>query len=210
MSNEVALVLRTCKKDLTSRNGFQWADVGGVTTAPDWVANNECGNGLHGWLYGGGDHSCSNYLGAESVWMVLEVRLSEIVMLGGKCKFPQAKTVFAGDRKSAADYLLAHEPRSANVEIIGRIAEVGDQQCLIGGALSTLTGGDRSTLTGGYGSTLTGGNDSTLTGGDDSELRIRHYDGQRMRTVIAYVGENGIKANTAYVLKDGVFVEKGE
>lgn len=194
MSNEVALVLRTCKKDLTSRNGFQWADVGGVTTAPDWVANNECGNGLHGWLYGGGDHSCSNYLGAESVWMVLEVRLSEIVMFGGKCKFPQAKTVFAGDRKSAADYLIAHEPRSANVEIIGRIAEVGDQQCLIGGALSVLTGGDRSTLTGGYG----------------SELRIRHYDEQRMRTVIAYVGENGIKANTAYVLKDGVFVEKGE
>jgi hypothetical protein len=221
-----SLVLRTCRADLTSRNGFQWAGVGGITTAPDWKNNTECGNGLHGWLYGAGDHSCSDYLDAESVWMVLEVVTSDVIMLGGKCKFPSAKTVFIGDRKGASEYMLANEPRSANVEIIGRIAEVGDKQSLIGGALSTLTGGEGSTLTGGEGSTLTGGyrstltggnystltggdrstltggDRSTLTGGDRSELRIRYWDGKanRYRTVIAYVGEDGIKSGTPYRL----------
>ena len=167
---EKSLVLRTCRKGLTSRDGFQWAGVGGVTTAPDWNTKENCGNGLHGWLFGAGDHSCSDYLDAEAVWMVLEVVTADIVMLGGKCKFPSAKTVFVGDRNGASEYLLANEPRSANVEIIGRIAEVGDKQSLIGGALSVLTGGNRSTLTGGYLSTLTGGYRSTLTGGYRSTL----------------------------------------
>ncbi|MGO4763839.1 hypothetical protein AB4120_14980 [Cupriavidus sp. 2KB_3] len=80
----------------------------------------------------------------------------------------------------------------------------GDRSTLTGGDDSTLTGGDDSTLTGGYGSTLTGGDDSTLTGGDDSELRIRYWDNKanRYRTVIAYVGEDGIEANVAYRLDD--------
>ena len=167
---KTSLVLRTCRADLTSRNGFQWAGVGGVTTAHDWKDNNKCGDGLHGWLYGAGDHSCSSYLDADSVWMVLEVVTSDIIMLGGKCKFPSAKTVFVGGRKDSAEYLLANEPHSAHVEIIGRVAAVGDDQSLIGGAMSVLTGGYRSTLTGGHGSTLTGGHGSTLTGGNDSTL----------------------------------------
>ncbi|HJP68591.1 MAG TPA: hypothetical protein VJ846_06790, partial [Sphingomicrobium sp.] len=75
---------------------------------------------------------------------------------------------------------------------------------LTGGDGSTLTGGYRSTLTGGDGSTLTGGDDSTLTGGDGSELRIRYWDNKadRYRTVIAYVGEDGIEANLPYRLDD--------
>ena len=169
-SRETSLVLRTCRADLTSRNGFQWAGVGGITVAPDWNTNEECGNGLHGWLYGAGNHSCSDYLSADAAWMVLEVVTADIIMLDGKCKFPRAKTVFVGGRKEAAESLLANEPRSSNVKIIGRIAEVGDSQSLIGGALSVLTGGDGSTLTGGYRSTLNGGDRSTLTGGDGSTL----------------------------------------
>lgn len=60
------------------------------------------------------------------------------------------------------------------------------------------------TLTGGNGSTLTGGDCSTLTGGDRSELRIRYWDSKadRYRTVIAYVGEDGIEAGQPYKLDD--------
>ena len=71
----IALVLRTCRSNLTSRDGFQWADVGGTTVAEDWVKNTNCGNGLHGWLFGAGDHNCSDYLAEDSKWMVLEVDL---------------------------------------------------------------------------------------------------------------------------------------
>ena len=199
---ETSLVLRTCCKDLTSRNGFQWAGVGETTTAPDWNNNSKCGGGLHGWLYGAGDHSCSNYMDADSAWMVLEVVTEDIVMLDGKCKFPSAKTVFVGGRKEAAEYLLANEPRSANVGIIGRIAEVVDNGVLTGGNYATLTGGNYATLTGGDGATLTGGYGATLTGGDGAELRIRYLDSKagRYRTAIAYVGEDGIEAGVAYRL----------
>ncbi|MFY9328404.1 MAG: hypothetical protein WAO76_10355, partial [Georgfuchsia sp.] len=54
---ETALVLLCCKADMSSKNGFVWPGVGGIATAPDWKDNKKCGNGLHGWLYGQGDHS---------------------------------------------------------------------------------------------------------------------------------------------------------
>ncbi|MDA0697154.1 MAG: hypothetical protein O2793_12190, partial [Proteobacteria bacterium] len=160
-----ALVLRTCKSDLTSRGGFQWADVGGTTVAKDWIENKECGNGLHGWLFGSGDHSCSNYLDADSKWMVLEVDLKSIVMLGEKCKFPKAKTVFVGDKKSATDYLIANEPRAKNVSVIGASLEVGDNGSVLVGALGTATAGYKGTATAGNWGTATAGYKGTATAG---------------------------------------------
>ncbi|AZP28402.1 hypothetical protein DLK06_04550 [Acinetobacter pittii] len=286
----IALVLRTCKSDLTSRNGFQWADVGGTTTAPDWVNNKDCGNGLHGWLFGAGDHSCSNYLDAESKWMVLEVELKTIVMLGEKCKFPSAKTVFVGDKKSATDYLIANEPRAKNVAVIGASLEVGDNGAVLVGNLGTATAGNwgtatagesgtatagesgtatagykgtatagnwgtatagyKGTATAGYKGTATAGNWGTATAGNwgtatagesgtatagnwgtatagykgtatagykgtatagyKGEIRIQYWDSkaERYRTEIGYIGEDGLKANTAYKLDDNhKFVE---
>jgi len=92
----------------------------------------------------------------------------------------------------------------------------GDRSTLTGGAFSTLTGGDGSTLTGGYTSTLTGGDGSTLTGGDRSTLTggaystliWRTWDGGRYRITVAYVAENGVKANTPYALVEGVVTEQ--
>ena len=91
----------------------------------------------------------------------------------------------------------------------------GNYSTLTGGYCSTLTGGYGSTLTGGYGSTLTGGDDSTLTGGDrstltggdDSTLIWKIWDGSRYRITAAYVGEDGIKPNVPYTIKNGKVVE---
>ena len=273
----IALVLRTCKSDLTSRNGFQWADVGGTTVAEDWIDNKECGNGLHGWLFGSGDHGCSNYLDSDSKWMVLEVELKSIVMLGEKCKFKSAKTLFVGDKKSATDYLITNEPRAKNVVVIGATVEAGDKGAVLVGALGTATAGDWGTATAGYKGTATAGYKGTATAGykgtatagdwgtatagykgtatagykgtatagelgtatagykgtatagelgtatagelgtatagESGEIRIRywHFKNERYRTVIGYVGEDGIKADTAYKLDDNhKFVEVGE
>ena len=54
------------------------------------------------------------------------------------------------------------------------------------------------------GGTSTSGARGTSTSGDDGELRIRWRDSRanRYRTVIAYVGENGIKPNVPYRLND--------
>ena len=199
-----SLILRTCRADSSSKNGFVWPEVGQIAKAPDWDSTPECGNGLHGWLFGQGDHTSSNYLGPDALWIVAEVESDDIIMLGGKCKFPEALVLFKGDQKGATDYLIEHEPRAREVAVIGLTKSVGDKESGQVGALGFLTGGDRSTLTGGDRSTLTGGNRSTLTGGYGSELRIRYWDNkaERYRTVIAYVGEDGIEANIAYRLDD--------
>ena len=225
-----SLVLRVCRPDMTAYGGFVWpSEVGATVEAPDWRNDNDCGHGLHGWLYGQGNHGCVDHWAEEGAkWLVLEVETDSIVMLGDKCKFPRATVRFVGGRHDAATYLIAHEPRAVGVAVIGARIDVGDRGNATAGALATLTGGNRATLTGGDGATLTGGdgatltggnratltggdgatltggNGATLTGGDGAELRIRYWDAKvdRRRTAIAYVGENGIKAGVAYRLNE--------
>jgi len=87
----------------------------------------------------------------------------------------------------------------------------GDSSKLTGGDSSTLIGGDDSTLTGGYVSTLNAGDYSTLTGGnnsvfcagENSSFSSIYWDGKRCRTVVFYVGENGILPNKKYKISNG-------
>jgi hypothetical protein len=163
---KTALVLRSCNEDMSSKNGFVWPGVGEVATAPDWIANDECGAGLHGWLYGQGDHSCSSYLDTTSKWLVVEVEEAGIIMLGGKCKFQSGTVRFVGAKADAAAFLIANEPRSANVAVIGASLIVGDSQAVAVGALGTATAGDSGTATAGYSGTATAGYSGTATAGD--------------------------------------------
>ena len=223
-----ALVLRTCRSDMTSKNGFKWPDVGGIAEAPDWEDSPECGNGLHGWLYGKGDHSCSSYLDSTAKWLVVEVDSDRIVMLGGKCKFPMSKVLFVGDKKGATDYLREHEPRAREVAVIGAQLTVGDNESVTVGALGTATAGalgtatagasgtatagDRGTATAGDSGTATAGYRGTATAGDSGEIRIRYWDDKnsRYRTVIGYIGENGLLPDTPYRLDENQKFVKAE
>lgn len=188
------LVLRTCREDMTSRNGFKWPDVGGVAEAPDWIENNECGNGLHGWLYGQGDYSTSDYLDESAKWLVVEVEESSIIMFGGKCKFPRGVVRFVGDKKDATDYLVDNEPRAAGVAVIGATVVVGDRESAVTGYSGTATAGALGTATAGYSGTIA----------------IRYWDNkaERYRLKVGDIGENGLEPNTAYRLdKNANFVK---
>ncbi len=196
-----ALILRCCAPDMSSKNGFVWPGVGGVAKADDWKDNAECGFGLHGWLYGQGDHSVADHATNEDAkWLVVEVVESTIRMLGGKCKFPEGKVVFVGTRAKAADYIIKHEPQAKNVSVIGAVLKCGDKESLLGGDLSSLTGGNSAKMTGGDYATMTGGNYAKMTGGNSATMHFTYWDGKRTRTVIAYVGEDGIEPNVAYKL----------
>jgi len=200
---ETALVLRCCNADMSSKNGFVWPGVGGIATARDWKDDGECGSGLHGWLYGQGDHGTSDYWSyADAKWLVVEVVFSEIRMLGGKCKFQSGKVVFVGAKSEAAAYIVANEPQAANVAVIGLIKQVGELAAVSVGALGTATAGDSGTATAGDRGTATAGDNGTATAGYRGTLCIKHWDSKndRYRTVIGYVGEDGIKPNTAYRL----------
>ena len=181
---ETSLVLRTCAADMSSHSGFVWPGAGETATAPDWQATPECGNGLHGWLYGAGDHSLSSSLDEKAKWLVIEVESASIIMLGGKCKFPRGVVRFVGDRKSAADYLIANEPRAAGCAVIGAVLAVGDAQAAIVGACGSATAGDRGSATAGACGSATAGDRGSATAGDsgsatagDSGSAIAGYRG---------------------------------
>ncbi|WP_320910258.1 hypothetical protein [Citrobacter farmeri] len=178
-SNKV-LVLRTCAADMSAYGGFIWPKSGFVE-AHDWNPKAECGNGLHGLLWGQGS---SGYLSVaeDANWMVCEVEKDKIVDLEDKVKFPSCEVVFCGEKEGAINYLMENGGRGYAI------------------VYSTLTGGDRSTLTGGYGSTLTGGENATLI--------VKLWNGKRYKMHIAYVGEDGIKEGVKYLLNDdNEFVE---
>ena len=164
-----ALVLRVCASDGSSHGGFKWPlTVGAEVVAPDWKDNRECGNGLHGWLYGQGDHSCADYWHQEGAqWIVVEVDSESIVELGGKVKFPRGIVRFAGDKKSATDFLWENEPRSRDVAVIGASrADLRDKAMVQVGVLGTATAGYRGTATAGVLGTATAGVLGTATAGD--------------------------------------------
>ncbi|MNM27241.1 Ice nucleation protein [compost metagenome] len=165
---ETALVLRTCSADMKSYGGFQWPDeVGAVVEAPDWKANNECGNGLHGWLFGHGDHSCSSsVMEAGAKWLVVEVALPESIALGGKVKFQRCIIRHIGDKASATEFILSHEPRSAEVAVIGASRQVGDNEIVQVGAIGTASAGDYGTASAGDYGTASAGNGGTASAGD--------------------------------------------
>ena len=209
-ANKTALVLRTCAADGTSYNDFRWPlKVGSIVKAPDWKPTKECGNGLHGLLHGAGAGSLLNW-SPDAKWMVLEIKLADAIMLGGKCKFPQAKILFVGDRKAATDFMLPLVPNGSNV--VGAFVTVGDGQIATAGYSGTATAGNSGTATAGNRGTATAGDYGTATAGDygtatagnSGEIRIRWYDyaKDRYRTVGGYIGENGLKANTKYRLND--------
>ncbi len=180
-----ALVLRTCTKDMTSRNGFKWP-VSGPVECPDWVASDDCGNGLHGALLGEGDGSLFHW-DADAVWQVVEIK--EWVDLRGKVKFPRGIVVHTGDRKSATDYI---RDNGATGAVIGSI----------------VSAGDHGTATAGYGGTATAGDHGTATAGYGGTIQIRHWDGRRYRIKTGYVGEDGIEADVAYRMNaKGEFVK---
>ena len=121
---DTSLILRTCDSDLTSHGGFQWPETGHIE-APDWDPTPNCGNGLHGCLWGEGDGNLLSW-NPYARWLVVEVPTSTIVNLSGKVKFPAGTVVHCGDRLSATTYLLA-DPRAAGRTVHGSTATAGDR-----------------------------------------------------------------------------------
>ncbi len=179
LTGETSLVLRVCSPDMASSHGFQWpSEIGAVVRAPDWIATPQCGNGLHGWLYGQGDLFCVDYWRNEHAkWLVLEVPSEEIIVWEGKCKFPRARVRFIGNKEAAAAFIIANEPRAEPEKVIGARITAGDLGTATAGDLGTATAGDLGTATVGKGG------------------RIIFRD---QPTYSYFANKNGVKENTPY------------
>ena len=162
-------ILRTCASDMSSWGGFVWPAEGHIA-APDWKADDCCGHGLHGFLWGEGDGGLADW-SLDAKWLVAGV--NEWVDLTGKVKAPEAWVVHCGDRASATAFIQA----------------LGAKGAIVGG---TATAGDSGTATAGYRGTATAGDRGTVM------VKWWHEPSNRYRFAIGYPGEDGIKPNTAY------------
>ena len=97
----------------------------------------------------------------------------------------------------------------------GGTATAGDGGTAIAGYRGTATAGDGGTATAGYGGTAIAGyegtaiagNGGTATAGVSGKIQINHYDGSRMRTLVGYIGEDGLLPDTKYRVSNGKFVK---
>jgi len=84
----------------------------------------------------------------------------------------------------------------------------GDYSKSVSSYCGNSTSGDYGKSTSGDNGTSTSGIGGTSTSGIGGTLIIKWYDGSRLRTAVAYVGENGIEPNVAYKLdRQGNFIK---
>ncbi len=223
---ETVLVLRTCGPDLSSYGGFRWKDKG-LVVSPDWHPGANCGNGLHGLLWGEGTGELLSWE-LDSKWLVVEVEASKVVELNGKVKFPEGQVIYCGDRLGATSLIANHRPGM----VVGATVTVGDKLGALTGYRGTSTSGYRGTSTSGNCGTSTSGNygtstsgnygtstsgeggtstsgnygtstsgyRGTSTSGEGGIIELTHWDGKRYRKVIGYIGEDGLLPDVPYIL----------
>jgi len=167
---EYVYLIRTCNKDRQGHNGFQWPESGPVS-CPDWDPAPRCGGGLHGLLWGEGNHKLLNW-DNDATWLVLKAKGKDVVYItedgGGKWKFPKCEVVFSGKKSEAISFLNSKIPE----DILARIHN---------------------------GNTGIG---KIATAGDRGILLVKWWDAkcERFRVRVGYVGEDGIKPDTKYIL----------
>ena len=111
-------------------------------------------------------------------------------------------------RRAAEERWFIHDNgQNAHVGYAGTATACEDGTATAGDG-GTATAGDNGTATAGNAGTATAGPYGTATAGIGGTILLRHWDGARRRVLVAYVGENGIEANTPYVVRDGKIVKK--
>lgn len=221
---KTSLVLRTSNADGTSHNGFQWPASGPVE-CPDWNPTAQCGNGLHGLVWGEGDWSLLNST-HDALWQVVEVDTESIVHIDKqKVKFPRGLVVYSGGMAEAITMVLNHEQRFKETlaEIIKAAKKAKTDSS--GNSSTSASSGDSSTSasSGDYSTSASSGNssksaakgentiamasgiDCTVQAGENGCFASAYYDDKtkRNRILVAHVGEKGIKADTPYRIVDG-------
>ena len=168
------LMLRTCPADGRTHDGFKWPlEVGSRVCCPD--PDPDPNRDCGGGLHGlpWGEGDGDLLSWAENaVWVVFEPEKDDEVVFS------------AGKARCWGTVTVRHVGARHSATCF--VAEHGGAgKAIVGG---TATAGDSGTATAGYRGTLC----------------LRWWDGaaNRYRMQVAYVGENGIKANTSYRLGD--------
>ena len=160
---ETVLVLRTCKNDLTSFGGFQWKD-SGIVECNTFVNDFQCGNGLHGFLWGEGQGVLADW-NSDAKWLVVKVLKEDIVNFecNDKVKFPKCIVVFCGNRKDATDYIIQNGAKGKKV--IGACVSSGHRGTSASGYFGHSTSLDFGhSISGRKGTSISGRHGTSISG----------------------------------------------
>ena len=161
------LVMRTVGKSLKSYNGFTYPEKG-LVKCPDWKPSQQCGNGLHGLLWG---HGSSNIPTDNVLFQLIEVEDTpdNLIEFDGKCKFREGEVVFTGTQEDIIKAIKSH-PNYPKDNILNFDIQIttDNNKIMQSGYKSTQKAGNWSTQKAGYKSTQKAGNWSTQTAGDES------------------------------------------
>ncbi len=166
--NDISYVLRNCREDFTSfklkDKFFRWP-ANGTVTCDDFVANGQCGNGLHGYLNGVGDGRLMKL--GEAQWLLVEVITSEINHIDGCVKFPRGNVIFCSkNRAEVISELERLSPAAKHMAVIGaeRMDLKSYSTVVVGDFGSATAGNFGNAVAGIYGFAKTGENGSAMVG----------------------------------------------
>jgi hypothetical protein len=166
--------------------------------------------GFHGTAKAGdyGTVSAGYYGTAEA-----GIRGTAIAGYEGTAKTGHKGTAKVGDYGTAkAGYYGTAKAGDYGTAIAGYegTAIAGHYGTAISGFMGTAKAGNKGTAQAGNKGTAQAGSYGTASAGEGGKIMIDYYDSERnrMRTLIGYVGEDGIKPNVPYVVKDGKLVKK--
>ena len=226
-ANNKVLILRTCKADMAPEyekaNGVVYPSNGWVE-APDWDPRPQCGNGLHGLLWAQGNYSLLSAK-RDAKYLIIEADAKDVVSIDHeKVKFRGGNVVAVFDRWwQAFAYILPKRPKVVTDKIAtgdsGHAAATGNSghaaatgnyghAAATGNSGHAAATGDsgHAAATGNYGHAACLASGGRAKAGPNGLVALVWNDGARGRMVVGYVGEDGIEADTWYVVKDGKLV----
>ena len=196
-------VLKAVPASGMTRNDFPWPESGQVE-CPDWIPHNECGNGLHAWIWEESPTSEGCSLEEGMTFRVVEIDDSQenMVKLEGKIKFHRGNVVgsYPSIQEAVTAQGLQSKPDRAGFH---GTATAGYRGTAIAGDRGTAIAGNEGTATAGYMGTATAGYWGTVKGGRNTVLSLLGCKNEVYRPFIAVVGQTrGIKPNVFYQLNE--------
>jgi hypothetical protein len=215
--NEV-LVIKRCVTGNLATNNFVYPPKGECVEATDWVDDEDCGGGLHGWTLGFDTYFNDSYKGN---FVALLVNKNDgYVELGDKVKFRKGKVLYNGEDSREAHKLM--RSMYPNMKLHWNIENQTDNSTVRQGYNSVAKQGDYATanqedycvasqgkysaVSQGYNSVAKQGNNSTANQKDacvveqgwDSIANQGKYSAINQRHCCKVTQENGSVSNQRY------------
>jgi hypothetical protein len=197
------LILKRINKSRIGYGNFLYpTGIGSKIICSSWSPTPTCGEGIHGWPWGFGLGEGIDYDISNDIWLVLSDTPENIVGeldCGWKCKAKEPTIIFEGSFRDAISIVTIKWPEI--VASMSLAASGKDSKLAASGDGSNLAASGNESIC------MVAGVSGAAMVGKNGSLVLTYWDGKRFRHVIGYEGEDNIRPNTFYHIKDGILQE---